>query len=88
MKRVGSGCLRIGEYAGVRLWGGRRRRLIGALPGRIEELEGTIAELQQAMADPALYRDRSEEVPALKARLDGAEAELADAFERWAELDD
>ena len=48
-------------------------------------------EIEQAavsakLADPALYTERAQEVPALKRRLQEIETETAVAFKRWEEL--
>ncbi len=63
------------------------QRELEALPARIETLEGEIAEIQAALADPALYRDSPERVAALNARLLKAEVDLADAYQRWEALE-
>ena len=58
-----------------------------ALPGRIEELEAARAELHDAMADPAFYRQDGGAIADAKARLEALESELATAYERWEALE-
>jgi ATP-binding cassette subfamily F protein uup len=73
---------------------GRARKLtfkeqkeLEALPGRIEGLESEQCQLQETMADPAFYRDSGRKVVEIKTRLEALEKELADAYERWEELE-
>ncbi|MEZ4483022.1 MAG: ATP-binding cassette domain-containing protein [Syntrophotaleaceae bacterium] len=65
----------------------KERQELDQLPQRIDELEQEIEALQQQLADPELYRNRGETVPALQQRLAEAEQELETAFNRWEELD-
>ena len=58
-----------------------------ALPSRIEALELEQAQLNERLADPALYREQPEAVAGLKARLDEIEAELLTLLERWEALE-
>jgi ATP-binding cassette subfamily F protein uup len=57
------------------------------LPKTIEALEREQAALQTELADPALYRDRGNQVSARTMRLAGLEAELGEAYVRWEELE-
>ena len=63
------------------------RREMEALPERIEALEGRIAALHERLADPSLYREPSPIIAGARRSLDEAEAELAEAFERWSDLE-
>ncbi len=61
----------------------KERKELEALPGRIEELEAARAELHDAMADPAFYRQDGGAIADARARLEAIEKELVDAYERW-----
>src|SRR5690606_18300573 len=65
----------------------KERAELEALPAKIEALETEQAELAAKLADPAFYAKDAAAAPAAKARLDAIEAELAAAFDRWAELE-
>ena len=54
-------------------------------PGEAWEIE--IRELHAKMSDPDSYSDGTD-VSALAARLEGAQADLAAAYDRWAELEE
>lgn len=60
---------------------------LNELPKRIEKLEAEIERIQQALADPAIYKDSSDKVTELNAELSEAESKLEVAFERWELLD-
>jgi len=62
------------------------KRELDALPGRIDALEGELAEIREALADGSIYRSDPERAKALGDRLPVAEAELEAAVDRWAEL--
>ena len=59
-----------------------------ALPLRIETLEADQQELHTAMADPAFYQKPGDGIAAAKTKLDAVEAELAQAYSRWEELEE
>jgi ATP-binding cassette subfamily F protein uup len=65
----------------------KERKELDALPGRIEELEAARAELHDAMADPAFYRQDGGAISEARARLEALEQELAAAYERWEALE-
>ncbi|MBD3671761.1 MAG: ATP-binding cassette domain-containing protein [Gammaproteobacteria bacterium] len=67
--------------------GYKAQRELDALPRRIEELEQTLAALQQELSDPELYRENPDRVSGLNAEMEAAEAELEQAFSRWEELE-
>jgi hypothetical protein len=50
---------------------------------RIEALDAARAELHDAMADPAFYRQDGGAIANAQARLEAIEGELASAYERW-----
>jgi ATP-binding cassette subfamily F protein uup len=56
------------------------------LPVQIEALEAEISQLHTQMADPQFYRSGGGRVAVATARLETAEAELADNYARWEEL--
>jgi ATP-binding cassette subfamily F protein uup len=60
---------------------------LAALPARIEALETEQAEVSARLADPRLYQDAPDEVPALTARLAAIEGELPGLYARWEELE-
>jgi ATP-binding cassette subfamily F protein uup len=58
-----------------------------ALPKRIEALEAEQAELTAKLADPVFFKTAGAEVARATTRLQELEAEVAAAYERWAELE-
>jgi ATP-binding cassette subfamily F protein uup len=58
------------------------------LPERIEALEREQADLGQRLADPALYRGDADAVKEAKERYAQIEQLLAQAIERWSELEE
>ncbi len=65
----------------------KEQRDLEQLPARIERLETEQAELQQRLADPALYRDGGAEVGAVQDRMAEIETALARDYDRWEELE-
>ncbi len=65
----------------------KERQELEALPGRIEALEQTRQELVDLMASPDFYSSRGAEVAGAGARLADLEAQLAEAYARWVELE-
>ncbi|MBK9394873.1 MAG: ATP-binding cassette domain-containing protein [Uliginosibacterium sp.] len=63
------------------------KRELEALPDKIAALEAEQGQLQQQLADPAVYRDRPTEVPAMNARLGQIDEELLTLLERWEALE-
>ena len=63
------------------------KRELESLPQRIDALEKQLAEIQQALSDPNLYRDAPGRVAELTAQMAQSEAELEVAFERWEALE-
>ena len=62
-------------------------RELEQLPARIEVLENRVAELTQAMNEPAFYQRGSDAINVHNASLAAAQAELDAAYARWTELD-
>ena len=65
----------------------KEQKEIETLPKRIEELDAEQQQIIAVMADPAFYRSSGDKVSATKARLDALEKELAEAYQRWDELE-
>ena len=65
----------------------KEKRELEALPPRIEALELELEELQKQLADPVIYRDTPEAIPAIRDRLAEAESQLREAYERWEALE-
>jgi ATP-binding cassette subfamily F protein uup len=60
------------------------------LEGLLEKIEGEearVADLEAQLADPAIYKDRGGEVPALRAELERAKATAEASMARWEELE-
>ncbi len=57
------------------------------MPGRIEALEKEQQQLVEAMASPAFYQRTEAEITADANRLKEMETELAEAYQRWEELE-
>ncbi len=53
----------------------------------IEAAEQRVAALEAELSDPAIYKTRAAEVPALVASLDGARREVERLYARWQELE-
>ena len=67
--------------------GFNEKRELEALPGRIEALEDELAQLQDVLSDPELYRGEGAAIAAARDALDRAQAELEASYERWSELE-
>lgn len=65
----------------------KQRQDLEALPGRIEALEADLAQLHQAMADPAYYRQPPNVLADTGARLQALQQDLAEAYRRWEDLE-
>ena len=66
----------------------KEQRELEALPGRIEALEGEVAEIRDALSDGSLYRTDPAKAAEMAQRLPLAEAELEQSVDRWAELEE
>jgi ATP-binding cassette subfamily F protein uup len=64
----------------------KEKQELAALPDRIDALEQELAQVEATLGDPATYRDRADEVPALSARAQQLPAEIEQLFERWEAL--
>jgi len=65
----------------------REQRELDALPITIETMEQDVERLRRELADPALYRDRANDISALRSALTAREQELAEAYARWEALE-
>ena len=63
------------------------QRELDALPQRIDELETRLAEVQERLGDPDLYRQEGAQVGRLQQQLKQLEGELDQTFSRWEELE-
>ncbi len=66
----------------------KQRQELEALPARIEEIEAARQKIHEAMADPDFYRQPSNAITEVKAKLDALDAKLAETFERWETLEE
>ncbi len=57
------------------------------MPEGIGALEAQLGELHRAMADPAFYRQDPAEIIRANTRLQSLEKDLAEAYQRWEELE-
>jgi ATP-binding cassette subfamily F protein uup len=64
------------------------KRELEALPKQIEQLDAEQAELTEKMADPAFFQQDKDVIAASTQRLEQIEQELAQAYQRWEELED
>ena len=56
------------------------------LPERIEALETELGQVETTLADPATYKDRTDEVAALTARCEALPSEIEALYARWEAL--
>ena len=63
------------------------RHALATLPEKIEALRKERAALEAVLADPALYASDPKKFATASARLHAAQTELAEAEERWLELE-
>jgi ATP-binding cassette subfamily F protein uup len=75
------------EAAGLRKLSYNERRLLDAIPKRIEALEGEQGRLQATAASPAFYKEPADQIARTLDRIAEIERELLDAYARWDELD-
>ena len=65
----------------------QERQELETLPERIESLEARVEQLNERLADPAIWQDANADPDVLNRELSEAETALEQAFARWAELD-
>jgi ATP-binding cassette subfamily F protein uup len=59
---------------------------LAAMEDTIVAAEAAVVELEATLQDPAVFKDRAAEVPALVVKLDGLRDEVTRLYARWAEL--
>jgi ABC transport system ATP-binding/permease protein len=65
----------------------KEERELENLPMEIEALETELADLQQGLLDPALYRDAPLKAREMQARIEAIDALLLEKLERWEALE-
>jgi ATP-binding cassette subfamily F protein uup len=65
----------------------KEQRELEQLPARIEQLEATIASVQEYMGTPAFYQQSADKITAKQVELQALESEFEQAFARWEELE-
>jgi len=73
--------------AGTR-WGSRERNEFRELPGKIEQAETELVELDERLADPALYQKTDNEAHTLAKRREQLTGEIRQLYGRWEELEE
>ncbi len=74
--------------SGKKRLGFKEKRDLEQLPDRIAELEAEFQRVQEALADPELYRDSDgEKVRNLTERYEQLERQIRQAYERWEALE-
>jgi ATP-binding cassette subfamily F protein uup len=63
------------------------KRELESLPGKIETLDATIAELHVVVSQPEFYKQPASEIARRQTELKQLEEELAAAYQRWEELE-
>ena len=63
------------------------QRELSTIEEKILTAEEGVKALQEQLNQPALYKERAAEVPALVAALDRARAQVELLYARWQELD-
>jgi ATP-binding cassette subfamily F protein uup len=66
----------------------KERQELAGIEQAILSAESRVADLEAALSDPTLFKDRGTEVPALVARLDQARAAVEHLYTRWHELEE
>ena len=56
------------------------------LPDKIDELEQALSQLDEKIADPALYQDGSDKVKEVMQKRDELQSALDDLYSKWEEL--
>lgn len=64
-----------------------QQRELDQLPARIEQLETEIEQLHREMAEADFYQQGGEQIAAKSAQLRALEEDLANAYQRWEELE-
>jgi ATP-binding cassette subfamily F protein uup len=81
------GSAQSGAPTGARRLSFNEKHALEKLPGQMEQLRYRRAKLQALLADPLLYSKQPQKFAEASAAFTKAEADLADAEERWLELE-
>jgi ABC transport system ATP-binding/permease protein len=65
----------------------KERQELDGMEAAIVAAEARVAELEAALSDPGLFKERGTEVPGLVADLDRARSHVEELFARWHELE-
>ena len=65
----------------------KEQKELESLPEKIEQMEGEIALVHEAMADPEFYQQSGDVLAEKQNQLKSLESELAAAYQRWDELE-
>jgi ATP-binding cassette subfamily F protein uup len=65
----------------------KERAELAALPEQIEALEAELADLHTTLSDPATFKKRAAEIPALQAKAEEMGQRLAERYARWETLE-
>jgi ATP-binding cassette subfamily F protein uup len=76
-----------GKPTGPRKLTFKERAELAAIEATIATAEEVVVAHEAAVVDPAIFKERAAEVPAMMAALDAARAEVERLFARWQELD-
>jgi len=76
------------EPSGPRRMTYKEQQELAGMEPAIVAAEARVAELEAALSDPALFKERGAEVPGLVAELDRARAAVEQLFARWHELEE
>ena len=74
--------------AGPRKLSFKERRELDGMEEAILAAEERVAELEQVLSDPSIFKERGAEVPALVAELDEARLAVERLYARWHELEE
>jgi ATP-binding cassette subfamily F protein uup len=66
----------------------KERQELAGMEAAIMAAEARVAELEAELSDPAVFKERGAEVPALVAELDQTRARVEQLFARWHELEE
>ncbi|MGV3486398.1 MAG: ATP-binding cassette domain-containing protein [Planctomycetaceae bacterium] len=65
----------------------KEKHELETLPKRIEDLEGEIATLHDAMANPDFFKQSGQVIAGVQSNLQALEKQLSDCYQRWEVLD-
>jgi ATP-binding cassette subfamily F protein uup len=65
----------------------KEQRELDSLPQLIEQIESSIAQLHERMAEPSFYQQPREQIASTQAELKSLEDKLASSYQRWETLE-